>query len=330
MRVDGLYVNAAKVLLPPGREPAGRAVGRGLITAEHAETFEIDELPVASPAESSELLALAVAGSVLGEAAVRPEDVGFLVHACVGDTSYEWKMAPRLARLLGADQAFALGLRQNCNGAGAALHLAAAHLMTEPRTANSLIVTSDALGADWPRRWFLGYSDGATALLLSRRPSPLALQAVTSGGRPANEAHFPAWNPFRPGMPAGPTDESAPQAGFLLRAAVRDAARAAVEDAGHPRLRTVVLSRVRPAIANVLVAGVRQAGIDAEPLNLATRSGHLFAGDLTANLADLLCGPAALTPGEAALIVSFTGDIGVTCAIVEARESRTRPPGALR
>src|SRR5262245_45491766 len=134
MRVDGLFVNAAKVLLPPGREPAGRAVGRGLITAEHAASFTVGELPVATPAESTELLALAVAGSALGEAAVRPENVGFLVHACVGDTSYEWKLAPRLARLLGAECAVALGLRQNCNGAGVGLQLAAAHLLTEPRT----------------------------------------------------------------------------------------------------------------------------------------------------------------------------------------------------
>ncbi|MEV6631611.1 hypothetical protein AB0M54_12755 [Actinoplanes sp. NPDC051470] len=317
MRVDGLFVNAAKVLLPPGREPAGRAVGRGLVTAEHAASFPVDELPVATPAESTELLALAVAGSALGEAAVRPEDVGFLVHACVGDTSYEWKLAPRLARLLGADRAVALGLRQNCNGAGVGLQLAAAHLMTEPRTENCLVVTSDALGADWPRRWYLGYGDGATAMLLSRRPSPMALLAVASSGRPANEAHYPAWNPFRPGVPAGPTDESAPHAGFLLRAAVRDAAEAALTDANlNPSaVRTVLLSRVRPAIANVLVAGVTRAGLTATPLNLADRSGHLFAGDLTANLADLLC----TDPIGPTMIVSFTGDIDVTCAIVDSR-----------
>jgi 3-oxoacyl-[acyl-carrier-protein] synthase III len=319
MRVDGLFVNAAKVLLPPGREPVGRAVGRGLITAEHAASFQVGELPVASPAESTELLALAVAGSALDAAAVRPEDVGLLVHACVGDTSYEWKLAPRLARLLGADQAQAMGLRQNCNGAAAALQLAAAHLLTEPRTENCLVVTSDALGPDWPRRWYLGYGDGATALLLSRRPGRLALRSVATSGRPGNEAHYPAWNPFRPGVPAGPSDESAPQAGFLLRAAVRDAARAAVADAGidpaDPRLRSVLVSRVRPAIARLVMAGVHQAGIVAPPVNLAERSGHLFAGDLTANVADLLCTGAA---GELTMIVSFTGDISATCVIVEA------------
>jgi 3-oxoacyl-[acyl-carrier-protein] synthase-3 len=318
MRVDGLFINAAKVLLPPGREPAGRAVGQGLVTAEHAASFQVTELPVASPAESTELLALAVAGSALGEAAVRPEDIGFLVHACVGDTSYEWKLAPRLARLLGADQAHAMGLRQNCNGAAAALQLAAAHLLTEPRTDNCLVVTSDALGPDWPRRWYLGYGDGATALLLSRRTGRLALRSLATSGRPGNEAHYPAWNPFRPGVPAGPTDESAPQAGFLLRAAVRDAAQAATADAGidpaDPRLRTVLLSRVRPAVANVLVAGVRQAGVKAPAVNLAERSGHLFAGDLTANLADLLCSGEA---GDLTMIVNFTGDISATCVIVE-------------
>jgi 3-oxoacyl-[acyl-carrier-protein] synthase-3 len=310
------------VLVPDERQSIGRAVAQGAVSAAQALVAGTDTLPVS--VRSADALGVSVAEKVLATAGVAAHDVGLVVRSWMVETATDWKAAPRMARLVGADRAVAVGLQQMSNGGAMAVQVAVSHLLTEPRTGTALVVTADALGPDSVRRWQLGETgaalgDGATALVLSSDRKGLAVLSVASSSRPEQENAFPEGNPLLSGP--GRTGAFSGQMVFRLRRCVREAVRAACADADlepdDPRLAIVMLPRIESSLVRVLIDGVLEIGATTEVLHLADATGHLFAGDLAANLAHLM-DKRLLAPGELALVLNVGGGFTATCVVVAA------------
>lgn len=164
--------------------------------------------------------------------------------------------------------------------------------------------------------------DAATALLLSRTQGRLAVRSIASSGHCEHEADFPSANPLLgPPPSASATPAKVGSGSFLLRRCVRDAVREALADAGlgadDARLRVVVLPRLAPWLLDVLMTGLLPEALKAEQLRLTEQTGHLFAGDMTANL-DHLLREDVLEAGQYALLVSVGSGFTATCLVVQA------------
>lgn len=327
MRIcDEVFVEATSVVLPIRRQTIRQAVRLSGLPLEEAEELAgVAEVPVADHGQSREPMAVAAALNVLASSRA-VQDVGLVVCAWVLDADTDWKLAPRLARKVGARRAVAIGLRQLSNGGAMGVQIAAAQMMAEVSLRAALVLTGDALGPDAPGRWaaaegaFMG--DAATALLLSRTQGRLAARSIASSGHCEHEAEFPAASPLL-GPP--PSASAAPgkfgSGSFLLRRCVREAVQGALADAGldvgDARLRVVVLPRLAPWLLDVLMTGLLPEALRAEQLRLTARTGHLFAGDMTANL-DHLLREDVLEVGEYALLVSVGSGFTATCLVVQA------------
>ncbi|MFF0059423.1 3-oxoacyl-[acyl-carrier-protein] synthase III C-terminal domain-containing protein [Streptomyces microflavus] len=327
MRIrDEVFVEATSVVLPIRRQTVRQAVRLGGLPLEQAEELSgVTEVPVADHAQCRESMALAAAHDVLARPRAA-QDVGLVVCAWVLDTDTDWKLAPRLARKAGARRAVAIGVRQLSNGGAMGVQIAAAQMMAEASLRAALVLTGDALGPDAPGRWaaaegaFMG--DAATALLLSRTRGRLAVRSIASSGHCEHEADFPTANPLLGSPPsASAAPAKAGSGSFLLRRCVRDAVQGALADAGldagDARLRIVMLPRLAPWLLDVLMTGLLPDALKAEQLRLTARAGHLFAGDMTANL-DHLLREDALEAGQYALLVSVGSGFTATCLVVQA------------
>ncbi|MEU4796662.1 3-oxoacyl-[acyl-carrier-protein] synthase III C-terminal domain-containing protein [Streptomyces sp. NPDC023327] len=327
MRIrDEVFVEATSVVLPIRRQTIRQVDQPGGLSLEQAEKLSgVTEVPVADHAHCRELMAVTAAHDVLASPR-GAQDVGLVICAWVLDTDNDWKLAPRLARKAGARGAVAIGVRQLSNGGAMGVQIAAAQMMAEASLRAALVLTGDALGPDAPGRWagaegaFMG--DAATALLLSRTQGRLAVRSIASSGRCEHEAELPTANPLL-GPP--PSASAAPAKGgsgsFLLRRCVRDAVQRALADAGldadDARLRIMMLPRLAPWLLDVLMTGLLPESLEAEQLRLTAQTGHLFAGDMTANL-DHLLREDALEVGQYALLVSVGSGFTATCLVVQA------------
>ncbi|MGI5460911.1 ketoacyl-ACP synthase III family protein [Streptomyces sp. CA-249302] len=269
---------------------------------------------------------MSAALSGLAEAGEAPRGLGLVACSWVMDSPSGWKWAPRLARLVGASRAAAFGVQQMSNGGATALQIAVTHLMSEPRTRAALVLTGDALGPESLRRWQLraigtALGDGATALVLTRHTGRLVVRSIASYGSPEQERGLPLLNPVRPGPLGAEADQALfdDNSLFLLRRCVREAVANALQDAElaaqDDRLAAVVHPRMTSSTLQALVASaVPTTG--ARSICLAAETGHLFSGDLAANLHHLLERD-VLAPGECALLISFGGGFSATAVVVE-------------
>ncbi|WUA07880.1 hypothetical protein OG225_38470 [Nocardia sp. NBC_01377] len=298
-----------------------------MITAELAASSDTEKLRVAETGQTALSLALMAAREALADAELPAADIGLLAHAWMVDTADDWKFAPRLARLLGAKHAMASSTRQMSNGGAVATQFALAQLLTEPRIDNALVVTADVLGPGATQRWQLGdsgaaLSDSATALVLSRTFGSLSVRSIVSRGCPEQEASFVDDDPLLHASPFSDTSNSAfsgPFA-FRLRGRVRTAIHQAREDAdlaeNDQRLTVTVLPRVNSTLIATLTEGLLPTE---EVVHLSADTGHLFAGDLTANLNHLRT-RRPLAAGEYALLLNIGLGFTVTAMIVRGEE----------
>lgn len=332
MRVDGrIRIAGAHASVPEGRQPVAAALDRGFVTPAQVVASGVDSLPVAKAGATAESLALDAARAALAESKIPARDIALLTHSWMAEGPLDWKLAPRLARLLGAGEAVAVGVRQMCNGGAMALQLAAGQLLLESRMDSALVLTSDALGADSVRRWQLGESgaplgDAATAVVLSKTRGSLSLRAISSRSCTEQEETFPELNPILAGPSVAEFGASGAFSGklvFRLRKRVREAVRDVCAEAGlepkDPRLTTVLLPRVDAALAQMLTDRVLPLAQSAGVVHLVGETGHLFAGDLGANLV-YLRDKGGLAPGEYALVINIGGGFTTTCLVVRGEE----------
>ncbi|MFC5802655.1 3-oxoacyl-[acyl-carrier-protein] synthase III C-terminal domain-containing protein [Streptomyces formicae] len=336
MKVAGrVCVTGAGAFVPDGRQPIGYAVERGVLSRELAAASDASEVPTAEEGQKAETMVLAAAREALAAAGKDPERVDLLVHAWSADTTAGWKLAPRFARLLGANRATALGVRQMSNGGAMAAQIAVAHVLAEPRIRTALVLTGDALGPVSLRRWQLraagaAMGDGATALVLSTGCEGLAVHSIASYGCSEQEAALPVLNPLRdePLDTEISSETLSDHLVFLMRRCVRDAVRAVLADADlepdDRRLAVVMLPRISSSLLRMLTSGVVPPPGKAEHIHLASATGHLFAGDLAANLAHLIR-RRRLMPGQYALLVNVGAGFTATCVVVQAPPEQPPP-----
>ncbi|MFF8442193.1 hypothetical protein ACF07U_15075 [Streptomyces californicus] len=325
MRVtEPLGIAAARTLLPPRRQTAVEAVAAGLIREQDVQWEEWTEVAIGTvPAISA--LAAPAARATLEAAGLAPLALDILVYAWTTDQRPEAiTPANRLARLIGADRALAYGIQQMCNGGAAGLHTSVGLLLTEPRVDSALVVAADVFSGLPYDRWtgsrgtLLG--DGAAAACLVRGPAPLALRSIATASVNAAEDVFPGYDPFGALDPAA--DHKPPawprDLLVLIRNCVRGVVRDALDDAGlapdDSRIHLVSGARLGRTLTRALLRPGFPPGLP-PPTRLGTRTGHLGAGDLLANLAHC---EQALPPGRFAVLATIGAGFNATCLVVEA------------
>jgi 3-oxoacyl-[acyl-carrier-protein] synthase-3 len=275
-----------------------------------SEDFSV---PVCADEEHLERLCFQAASDALAMAHVPAKNVDILVHVRTIDGGQGSRHAPRLARLLGCDQAVALGVRQLSNGGAMALHLATAYLQTDSDASVALVVTGDTLAGEHRRRWesrALGgvLGDGATAVVVGRDGGHWRLCALASHSLPRAEEAYPP----DPGV-RGEQDTlgSLTLATLMLsaklcRRSVSDSAARALAEAGVPgqSVRTVLGPRLFPQVTRLLMPATLSQEASVEHTELTLETGHLFAGDTAANLHHLNRSRVAAERGHA-LVVSL-------------------------
>ncbi|MGW0775330.1 hypothetical protein ACWD01_17160 [Streptomyces sp. NPDC002835] len=126
-----------------------------------------------------------------------------LLHAAVGFNGIDgWNIASCLQHQILAGHGLSTELRQQSNGAMAAIELAAAHLAAGTDRAAALITASDrfVLPLRDRRRARAGPvpGDGASAAVLSRRSGFARVLSVVTNSRPELERAQRADLPFKP------------------------------------------------------------------------------------------------------------------------------------
>jgi 3-oxoacyl-[acyl-carrier-protein] synthase-3 len=317
---------AAVVHLPPTRVTA-----RGAGIAEDAATIcdfeEYKHIPVGrgNPVED---WALPAARAALSATQYSPGDIDLVLYAW---THHQGNHIPmphaRLARLLGAHHATAIGIQQMSGGAAAAVETAAALLATG-RFHTTLVATADIFDDTPQTRWVdrghrgIALGDGATATILDTSPHRLAITSIASAGRPDAELQFFAsFAPTNP--PPGSTDGHTlrPPAIATMRDGVTDAVTHALKYSGltatDPRIRAVMFTRLgRTLLRRIFYPGL-PPGLP-RPISLTAETGHLGAGDLIANLAHLNTN-VLLAPDEYALLVSVGMGFNANAIIIRAQ-----------
>lgn len=327
-------ITAATTWLPDERYPAANAVASGAMTAEQAAGAACSEVPVGA-AVPAWWMGCEAARQCLGERGTDPAEIDFIAYAGMtpGVEEDPWSPAHRLARVLGASRAVAIGLAQMSNGGAAGIGWATTLMQADENVRHALCTTAGNFSALPYDRWRTApatvFGDGATAVLLGRDEGPLVIRSIGSAGRPLLEETFPAFHPFRP-LPEPVSGTGADALGFASnlkgsREVIREAVDVALVDAGlgdedtaRDRIALVSSNRLGAQVTDQVVRRALPQALRDRYRAFGARTGHLGAGDLPANLADILAGD-MLGAGRCALLIG-TGAGLTACAIVVERD----------
>ncbi|MCX5142751.1 MULTISPECIES: 3-oxoacyl-[acyl-carrier-protein] synthase III C-terminal domain-containing protein [unclassified Streptomyces] len=344
MRFEGgLGVKAVTTWLPGTTETTGAQVAAGRLTEERGRQLGVTELPVTAELAAPEM-AVRAGRRALARAGWDPERVGFLAHARVFHQGHEkWSYAHYIASELGLPStALPFGIEALCTGGATGLLLAATQLVGDPALTGALVTTAERYYAPEWDRWSMhsdiGYGDGATAALLHRRDggrddlrllslthsTASRLEGMERGNRPFTQVPMQdrkTWetNAERKDFYEAVGKEAFPEA---ARVHVRASLLQALEEAGlegdDPRIRLFTMPRMGPRLVDVMYGSV--AGLlKAETVLLGGRTGHLGAGDMLANMADIVT-HRMLMPGEFAVVAGAGGGFTWSTAVVQAPE----------
>ncbi|WP_406398846.1 3-oxoacyl-ACP synthase [Streptomyces sp. NBC_00879] len=336
---NGLGIRAVRTCLPVTVETAQDALTRGRISKEDLTNTGVTEVPV-SGTDSAPDMAVEAARGALAAAGWDGAGLGFTAHAWIHHQGHDfWSPAHYVAHRLGAVRGVPLGIQVMCNGGGTALEAAASRLLADPSTGTALVTTGDRFPDEGFDRWAgdygVFYGDGATAVLLHERDDSVdefTLLGLSSAAVSAAEGLHRGRDEFTPATRwiSDRIDVKRTKKAFIndvgldgfyggVHAALRGIVTTALEEAGidvdDPRIRVLALPRVgikvRRETYHPAVEGLTKARV----VELGNRTGHLGAGDMAANLADIR-EQELLAPGEIALTISAGGGFGFTCAVV--------------
>jgi 3-oxoacyl-[acyl-carrier-protein] synthase-3 len=337
MRFDPpLKIAAAEVWLPEASETVIDAVRAGKQEPERAARNDYVQLTVSDLAPPQ--MAARAGASALARAGVSPADVSLLIHSW---TYYQgqdyWEPVHYILNELGLTAAVPLGVSLGCNGGFAAVEAAACRLAVDGGQ-TAVITTGERFCPPRFDRWRsnlnVSYGDSGTALILDAERGPYELLSTANvtdaqfegmyrGSAPWNAVPFEhaatvdVGSQIKDFLAAG----HGPRFGTLTAEAVREAVRTALALAGlapdDPRIAIIAPPRFGAEMIlhsyTMALAGLTKAEI----VNLGRGTGHLGAGDLTANLADLDRGQ-RLQPGQIALLLSATAGFSWSCMVVRA------------
>lgn len=337
----GVGIRSIGTWLPATSESVQDALSAGRLTAKEAADSGIAALPVSPDLSPPEMAVLAAEEALPGERADRAK-IGLVIHSWIHYQGHDiWSPAHYVARAVGADSAAALGIQAMCNGSGAAWETAAAYLLADPTVDAVLTTTADRFDDQSFDRWSgdvgVHYGDGATASVLARRDDTrdvLTLLAMGTETVSAVEGLHRGDDPFTvaPRVVSPRIDVRRTKKAFLEKygadkflAAARAGLRVVVEKTLHeagievtdPRLRYMALPRVGRKVRVATYHQALQECIGTEILDLGAKTGHLGAGDLVANCAELAV---LLEPGQIAIVINAGGGAGLTCAVVQRPE----------
>lgn len=326
---------SAAAWLPPGRDKLGEA--RGALAADTNPGY--DELPVTNEHSGPELAVLA-GRQALADTGITGADLALLVHTWSHYQGHDfWSPPHYVADQLGAVDAFPLGIQQMCNGGAAAIHTAVAYMQTDPAIEQALVTTGDRFArpafSRWSSDYGVAYGDGGTAALLTHltdnSPS-LRLLSISSAAAPEFERMHRGEDPFAPAPRwyRPEIDARATKRAFLRnstpgfyqereRAQIKQVILGALSQAkvasDDRHLVAVALPRLHQEVLDSTYIPLLAALTNAVPVGFGQRTGHLGAGDLIANIADLQMG-SQLRTGEIALVLSAGAGFTWTCAVV--------------
>ncbi|MFJ8751990.1 ketoacyl-ACP synthase III family protein [Streptomyces sp. NPDC102441] len=210
MQWDGIYVNGAAAHL--GRTEGVRtAVAEGRYDETECREDAYLAVRVAPDDEAPVDMAVAAGRTALERSGIPADVFALVLHASIAHQGLDhFTAASYIQGRTVAGRAQALEIKQSSNGGMAALELAAAHLSAGSEQAAALITTSDKFAAPAYDRYRsdggMLMSDGATSVVLSRRPGVARLLSTAIIGDATHE------NAYRGDVPwtAAPGDEGWP------------------------------------------------------------------------------------------------------------------------
>jgi 3-oxoacyl-[acyl-carrier-protein] synthase III len=336
---NGLGIRAVRNCLPVTVETAQDALTRGRISNEDLTNTGVTEVPVSGTVSAPDMAVEAARGA-LAAAGWDGAGLGFTAHAWIHHQGHDfWSPAHYVAHRVGAVRGVPLGIQVMCNGGGTALEAAASRLRADPSTGTALVTTGDRFPDEGFDRWAgdygVFYGDGATAVLLHERDDAVdefTLLGLSSAAVSAAEGLHRGRDEFTPASRwiSDRIDVKRTKKAFIndvgldsfysgVHAALRGIVTTALEEAGidvdDPRIRVLALPRVGIKVRRETYHPAVEGLIKARVVELGNRTGHLGAGDMAANLADIR-EQELLAPGEIALTISAGGGFGFTCAVV--------------
>jgi 3-oxoacyl-[acyl-carrier-protein] synthase-3 len=331
---DEIYIDGAASWLPP---PMTLDEAERLQLCERMRVRNTGIVSVCvSDSESAPEMAVLAARSALGQSDCEPGDVCLVLHASAYYQGHDmWAPASYIQRLALGNRCPAMEVSQMSNGGMAAVELAAAYLAAAPGRTAALLTTADRFCLPGFDRWRSDPSticgDGATALVLSRRPGYARVRSLVTVSDPGLERGGRGDDRFgdAPLSARTPVDMTVGSSSLVrelgleamlkrIEAGQREAfERAAAEaDVKFSEIDWFVLPNM--GRLRMRAQYFRPFGIDPERTTWSwgTRVGHLGAGDQFGGFAHLVVN-GILKPGQICLLAGIGAGFTWTTAIVE-------------
>jgi 3-oxoacyl-[acyl-carrier-protein] synthase-3 len=202
MRWENVYVAGLGKYLPEQVYTAEQAVADGAYDADAAKKNGVRAVRVANDDEAGPVMAAAAGRQAIERSGHRPDDIGLVLHAYVTHQGRDlWTPAHYVqAATVGSAASAAIEMRQGCNGAMAALELAASWITARPHAPAALITSGDAFRLPYVDRWRSDdqtvFGDGACAMVLSTRGGFARLRATASRSEPSLEPIYRGQGPW--------------------------------------------------------------------------------------------------------------------------------------
>ncbi|WP_067817742.1 ketoacyl-ACP synthase III family protein [Nocardia inohanensis] len=342
MKILGaLSIKGAAAWLPDTTQTADEAIAAGLLTREYAKRIGIEAVTVAEDTMGPPDMAVLAGRRAIEEAGIDPALIGLVAHSWLFYQGHDlWSPAHYVADGVGARSATAFGIHQMSNGGPTAVQLGAITLMADPETRYALATSGDRFCPPAINRWGVdsdcALGDGGGALVLGRsdgETDKLRLLSLGTATAPEFEGLCrgdDVWSPH-PLWHRMPIDGTRLKTAFCatldieqfvraVREKLMESVRQALDHAGiengDERIRYAVVPRIGRGLLERAFWPALQDTVRAEIVHLGGRTGHLGAGDLFANITDLL-ELKMLEPGEIAVIASSGGSCSWSCVVVQ-------------
>jgi 3-oxoacyl-[acyl-carrier-protein] synthase-3 len=351
MRCDGIGIASVADWLPGRVQTEGVLSAGGYDADEYRETGT-EAVTVADDMAAPDM-AVAAALRALEAAAVSPEEVSVLLHACLYHQGHDfWPVASYIQRCaLPGNQALAVTVGQMSNGGLAALELGAAYLAAAPARSAALITAADRFCTPGFDRWRsdtgIVYGDGGAAAVLVKGDGCGRLLSIASVSDPSLEQMHRGGDPFTPAPwhNGQPLDIGRRKRAYLHQVGLsstlerfgrglREVVATALDEAGMtlPEVARFVL----PNVGVKLIEREYLAHLDIEWSQTIWHewgkyTGHLGAADQLAGLSELLTNR-WVEVGDRVALIGVGAGFTWTCALVEIASlpSPAGPPDADR
>lgn len=339
MHARNIWIAGIGVYVPPAQEislteTASDAAGDGRWGADRVATVSV------AGDMSAPDMALHAARRAFASSPASPGDVSLLIYTDVWHQGPDgWGPHSYLQRHLGLDHALAVELRAGCTGVFSAMELAISHLQQRGPTDAALIVSSDNFGTKLVDRWCMGpfqgaVGDGASAILLSRRPGFARVRSIAGTTFSEMEATHREGEPlFPPSVTEGRyMDLGSRAAKFQARAmrqgqwmnflmGHRDRGIGVVDEAladagadGRDISRVLIHSMPEPTATTYLES--LGYALDQSSWSFAETLGHVGASDHVLALHHLLAA-GELAPADLVLLTGFSPGVVYKAMVLE-------------